>query len=83
MAGLFHAHLPADLLWWLEKAIPAVSLSVSDLCSLCSKIKAPSSTAVLMHMKRNGWMVQTSRTHGCTSTHACAGRKQTSGAQVI
>lgn len=84
VARLFHVHPPADPLRWLEKAIPAVSLSESDLRSLCSKITAPSSATVLMHMKQNGWMVRTAvRTHGCTRTHACAGRRQTSGAPVI
>lgn len=63
------------LLWQLKKALPAVSLSVTDLRSLCSKITAQPSTAVLMHMKQNGWMVQTRTTHGCTCTHACTDRK--------
>lgn len=84
VARLFHVHhWTADPLHWLEKAIPAVSLSESDLRSLCSKITAPSSATVLMHMKQNGWMVRTGRTHGCTRTHACAGRRQTSGAPAI
>lgn len=83
VARLFHVHPPAEPLRWLEKAIPAVSLSESDLRSLCSKITAPSSATVLMHMKQNGWMVRTGRTRGCTRTHACAGRRQTSGAPAI
>lgn len=73
---LFHVHPPADPLRWLEKAIPAVSLSESDLRSLCSKITAPSSATVLMHMKQNGRMVWTGRAHGCTCNHACAGGKR-------
>lgn len=63
------------LLWQLKKALPAVRLSVTDLRSLCSKITAQPSTAVLMHMKQNGWTVQTHSVHGCTCTHACTDRK--------
>lgn len=77
---LFHVPPTYRLLWQLKKALPAVSLSMTDLCSLCSKITAQPSTAVLMHMKQNSWMVQTNRTQECTCTLAWA--EQKAGADI-
>lgn len=58
-----------------KRQLPAVSPSVSDLRSLCSKITAQPSTAVLMHMKQNGSTLQIHSTHGCTCKHGCTVRK--------
>lgn len=54
-----------------KKAFPAVSLSVSDLRSLCSKITAQPSSTALMYMKQNGSTRQIHSTHGRTCAHGC------------
>lgn len=78
----FVPRAPASrLLWQFKKTLPAVSLSGTDLHSLCSKITAQPSTAVLMHMKQNGCTLQTHSTRGCTDRKAGAVINRTNAAK--
>ena len=71
-ARLFHVPPTYRLLGQLKKALPAVSLSETDLRSLCSKITAQPSTTVLMHMKQSGSMASgADLQHAWMHVHAC------------
>lgn len=60
----------------LKKALPAVSPSGTDLRSLCSKITAQPSAAVLMDMKQSGWMAGGAHMDARARMHAQAQRQE-------
>lgn len=70
--ALFQVHPPTDCCGSLKRPLLLLSLLVTDLRSLCSKIIAEPSTTVLMHMKQNSSTLQTHSTRACTDGRTAA-----------